>query len=115
MPVIRISPQVRPQQVEGFPKDCERSCKGALHVRPNETTIVTKGELEHLQGLKIPLQVVQLADPPKVGQKAPQATVQGSEGSTPVAAALPPGGASEDGAEPDSGSSGGKGTKKLNK
>lgn len=52
------------QQVEGFPKDCERSCKGALHVRPWATKTVTKAELERLQELKIPLMVIR--EPAKV-------------------------------------------------
>lgn len=46
------------QQVEGFPKDCERSCEGALHVRPGATKSVTKSELERLQQLKIPLMII---------------------------------------------------------
>jgi hypothetical protein len=52
------------QQVEGFPKDCERSCEGALHVRPGATKNVTKSELERLQELKIPLMVIR--EPVKV-------------------------------------------------
>lgn len=115
MPVIRISPQVRPHQVEDFPKDCERSCKGALHVRPNETTIVTKGELAHLQALKTPLQVVQMDDPSKVRQEAPKALDQGGGGSTPVAAPQALSGAAGDGADPDSGSVGSKAPKKGGK
>lgn len=55
---IRFCHNALVQQVEGFPKDCERSCEGALHVRPEATKNVTKSELERLQELKIPLMVI---------------------------------------------------------
>ena len=35
--------------VEGFGKDCKRSCKGALHVNPGRQMTVTEGELAHLK------------------------------------------------------------------
>lgn len=43
-------------QVEDFPEGCARSCKGALHLRPGGTKVVTEDELAHLQ-----------ANHPKVG------------------------------------------------
>lgn len=39
---------VGPLQIEGFPADCARSQKGALHVRPGTMTI-TDGELSHIR------------------------------------------------------------------
>ena len=35
--------------VEGFGKDCKRSCKGALHVNPGRQMTVTNDELEFLK------------------------------------------------------------------
>lgn len=54
MPTIIFSPTTQPQQIEDFPPDCERTIKGAMHVRPGSTQIVSQGELVHLKttGLK---------------------------------------------------------------
>ena len=38
-----------PEYVDDFPKDCERSCKGSLHLIPRKPTTVTEGELKHLK------------------------------------------------------------------
>ena len=38
-----------PECVEGFGKDCKRSCKGALHVNPGRQMTVTEGELAYLK------------------------------------------------------------------
>lgn len=38
-----------PVQVEGFPKECERSCEGALHINPGKHKTVTDGEFKHIQ------------------------------------------------------------------
>lgn len=109
MPVIRFSPQAQALQVEDFPKDCERSCKGALHVRPNTTAIVTKGELAHLQKLKTPLYVVPVDDPaPKEPQKAVQATPALGAADTPTATSGAPGGASGGDFEAESSAGGSK-------
>lgn len=35
--------------VEGFGKDCKRSCKGALHVNPGRQITVTEDELAHMK------------------------------------------------------------------
>lgn len=55
---IRFGHNALVQQVEGFPKDCKRSCEGALHVRPEATKKVTEAELKRLQELKIPLMII---------------------------------------------------------
>lgn len=49
MPTIIFSPSAQLSQVEGFPPDCERTVKGALHVRPGATCIVSDGEAAHLK------------------------------------------------------------------
>ena len=49
MPLIHIPVGVAPCQVDDFPKDAERSCKGALHLRPASTKEVTNDELAHLK------------------------------------------------------------------
>lgn len=66
------------QQVEGFPKNCERSCEGALHVRPGATKTVTKSELERLQQLKIPLMIIR--EPAKIEVVESESTELPSEG-----------------------------------
>ncbi len=38
-----------PEYVEGFPKGCERSCKGSLHVLPRKAVTVTSDEYDHIQ------------------------------------------------------------------
>lgn len=35
--------------VEGFSKDCKRSCQGSLHLYPRKSTTVTDGELLHIK------------------------------------------------------------------
>jgi len=37
-----------PQQIDGFPDDCKRSCKGALHIRSG-TLPMTVDEWKHIQ------------------------------------------------------------------
>lgn len=37
-----------PVYVEGFSKDCARSCKGSLHIRPRRPITVTDGEYDHI-------------------------------------------------------------------
>lgn len=41
-----------PECVEGFHKDCKRSCEGALHVKPGRQMTVTEEELKHLKESK---------------------------------------------------------------
>lgn len=38
-----------PQCIEGFPDDAERSCKGALHLRPHKATEVTDDEFAYIK------------------------------------------------------------------
>lgn len=46
---VIVPANVAPHQVEGFADDCERSLKGALHIRPACTLTLTQDEYEHLQ------------------------------------------------------------------
>lgn len=45
---VQVPTGVAPRQVEGFPKGCDRSVKGALHIRPG-TMEMTEGELAHVR------------------------------------------------------------------
>lgn len=116
MPVIQFARTAQPSQVEDFPKDCDRSHPGALHVRPGATKTVTKAELEHLQTRKIPLHVVRAVDPapkePETAPEAPQAAPTASAPSAPSEPSSAPSGASGGDSE---GGSGGKGSKKSGK
>lgn len=38
-----------PECVEGFKKECKRSCKGALHLNPGQKKTVTEDEYKHIQ------------------------------------------------------------------
>jgi len=38
-----------PLYVEGFPKDCKRSCKGSIHLMPRKPITVTEGELAYIK------------------------------------------------------------------
>jgi len=38
-----------PVYVEGFSKDCARSCKGSVHVLPRKPVTVTADEYEHIK------------------------------------------------------------------
>jgi len=49
MPTIIFSPSSQLKQVEDFPASVERSVKGAIHVRPGTTCVVTDGEAAHLK------------------------------------------------------------------
>ena len=37
-----------PVHVEGFSKDCARSCEGSLHILPRKHKTVTDGEYQHI-------------------------------------------------------------------
>ncbi len=41
-----------PECVEGFPKDCKRSCKGALHIHRGKSKTITDGEYEYIKSSK---------------------------------------------------------------
>lgn len=58
MPTIIFSPSTQLSQVEDFPTDCERTVKGALHVRPGATQTVSDGEVAHLKKCGIAFAVV---------------------------------------------------------
>lgn len=47
--LVAVPAGVGPLQVDGFPEKCERSCKGALHLRPSSTAVATDGELAHIK------------------------------------------------------------------
>lgn len=118
MPVIRFAPQAHNHQVEP-PKDCERSCKGAIHVRPGTTKVVTQAELEHLQALRVPLLVVQASPPsakkPERASGGPQ-RVQAEGGASPVSVSLSDASEATGGdSGHDSNDKGGKGSKKASK
>lgn len=38
-----------PVQIEGFPEDCERTRKGALHLRPATVENLSEGEVAHIK------------------------------------------------------------------
>lgn len=38
-----------PECVEGFKKDCKRSCKGTLYIKPGRQMTVTEDELNHVK------------------------------------------------------------------
>lgn len=58
MPLINIPVGIAPCQIDDFPKTVgkgedakpfERSCKGALYLRPASTKVVTQHELDHIK------------------------------------------------------------------
>ena len=55
MPLVQFPSDIHPNQVDDFPEGSERSCKGALHIRPSSTKVLTKDELDHLQKAHKPL------------------------------------------------------------
>ncbi len=71
MPIVQTPVGMPPFQVDNFGPKCERSCSGALYLRPSSTKQVTKGELEHLLD-RYPQakRFVVIEDPPKKQDKA---------------------------------------------
>lgn len=63
-----------PEYVEGFPKNCKRSCQGSLHLLPRKPTTVTSDEYEHIKKFHKHLRVKCIAEikpqPTKTNQKA---------------------------------------------
>lgn len=47
--LVVVPAGVGPVQIDDFPEGCERSRKGALHLRPGSTETLTAAELEHLK------------------------------------------------------------------
>jgi len=64
-----------PQYIDSFPKDCERSCKGSLHLLPNALKDITDGEFDFIKKTfpKMRLLVVPV-EKPKVKKVNPPAT-----------------------------------------
>lgn len=76
-----------PQQVDGFPDGCKRSCKGAVHIKPG-TLLVTDGELEYIRKsrpeLRSYLQLISRpAKPPAAPVELPNDPPGGSEDEPP--------------------------------
>lgn len=63
MQTIIFSPTAQLSQVDDFPVDCERSVKGAIHVRPGASATVTEREAEHLKKKGIPFAYIKAAKP----------------------------------------------------
>ncbi len=38
-----------PEYIDGFPKDCERSCKGSLHLLPNALKDISDDEYDYIK------------------------------------------------------------------
>jgi hypothetical protein len=49
MALVQVPIGVSACQVDDFPKDCKRSRKGALYIRPRSTLVLTPDELDHLK------------------------------------------------------------------
>lgn len=49
MALVQVPIGVTACQVDDFPKDCKRSRKGALYIRPRSTLVLTPDELDHLK------------------------------------------------------------------
>ncbi len=73
MPTIIFSPSAQLTAVEDFPKDCARTVKGALHIRPGATCTVTDGELAHLKTLGVAFVVAGPKKPPQTAVASPSA------------------------------------------
>ena len=72
---IIFSPMTQVAQVEDFPEGAARSVKGALHVKPSATRVVTQDEAQHLKARGINFTVIggklSKPTPPIDGQPAP--------------------------------------------
>ncbi|KKN79942.1 hypothetical protein LCGC14_0334500 [marine sediment metagenome] len=53
MPMIQISKQGSPCQVDDFPEKTKRSCDGALYLRPGTARSVTEDELHHINATPV--------------------------------------------------------------
>jgi hypothetical protein len=106
MPTIIFSPTAQLQQVDDFPKDCERSVTGAIHIRPGSTVVVTDGEAAHLKTKGIVFSVVGRAR-----AAAPSATPSATLPPTAPLKPLPGPSATPSGSVPLTGSQSGSGEK----
>ena len=59
MPTIRFKESVHPQQVD-FPEQCERSCKGSMHICPGNVRNVTSEEAYYLSKLGLAFDVFEI-------------------------------------------------------
>jgi hypothetical protein len=64
-----------PEYLDGFPEECKRSCKGAIHLLPNALRDITEDEYKYIRKKypKLKLQVVPKEKPPVARLKAPVA------------------------------------------
>ena len=84
MPNILYASTAQLAQVEGFPEGCERTVKGALHVRPGSMAVVSEGEAAHLRARGVLFTVIAPPARPSAARKAirPAAGPSGSSTST---------------------------------
>lgn len=81
---VLIPATVDPIQIDDFPEGCERSCKGALHLRPSSTKMLTAGELGHLEkkykGVFARLQFIESTESVPKAAKPPDTGGDGGSG-----------------------------------
>ena len=85
-----------PEYIDSFPKGCERSCKGSLHLLPNALKDITDGEYEYIKKKypKMRLMVVPKEKPaikrvkPTEAQKFHAASKPGEQSAKPMKKAL---------------------------
>lgn len=66
---IIFSPIAQVVQIDDFPEDIKRTIKGALHVKPGATRVVTEEEAAHLKARGIHFTVI--GQPTKPSKPAP--------------------------------------------
>jgi hypothetical protein len=69
-----------PEYLDGFPKECKRSCKGAIHLLPNALKDITEDELKFIRKKypKLKLAEQPKEKPPVARLKAPVQTPKAS-------------------------------------
>lgn len=62
-----------PEYLDGFPKECKRSCKGAIHLMPNAIREISADEYEFIKKSfpKLKLVLVPMDKPTVMKMKAP--------------------------------------------
>lgn len=58
---VHVLPGGRPRQVDDFGPTVERSCVGALHLRPGSLAVMTRDEFEHIRSNHPTLRLVEMA------------------------------------------------------
>lgn len=102
MPTIIFSPTAQLQQVDDFPKDCERTVTGAIHVRPGGTYVVSEGEAAHLKSKGIVYSVTgEGEDPLDTASTSPAPAPSSSSDSLPGFVVGPDEDAPHEGAQED--------------